>query len=170
MHIACLPHDLIVTDNCLGGLVNRHITVINSHIGDTISKRDIIDGLAGISYQAIITKWEIADVNHNVLEFAHIIHVAHVVDDVDITIEISDKKQLILPVKIDLGDLVVGQEVLTIQTHSLQCSLIKLEETAAIQIVNLVSGIIGVLNLRRHIIAMNLPSSCVANEGRHHSQ
>ena len=49
MHIACLPHDLVVMDDCLGGLVNRHVTVINSHIGDTISKRDVVDGLAGIS-------------------------------------------------------------------------------------------------------------------------
>ena len=86
------------------GLVNAHITVTNRSIGDTVDKNDIIDRFFIIGTDYVVVEDIIVHGSYRVFNAADIGHFTRCVDDIDICIGISDKKQSVIGIVIDLFD------------------------------------------------------------------
>ena len=163
-------HHLVVAGNRLGSLVDGNIAVIDCHIGDTVSKRDVIDGLTGITGEHVIFECVIADIHHNVFQLADIINGTRVVDDINVAVEISDKQQLILPIVENLRNLIIRQQVLPVQGNGRRRGLVKLEKATTVQVIDFVTCVINILNLGGQIVVMNFPGTGTGCNSGHHQQ
>ena len=105
----------------LGRLIDRDITIVNRHIGDTVGKCDVVDRLTGIAGQSINGRYRvIADTDNGLFQIVDVIHLAIGINDIDVGVQISNKQQLVLPVIINLGNLTARQLIMLIQHRGLR--------------------------------------------------
>ena len=86
------------------GFINANISVTNRSICGSVQENDIIDGFFIIGIEHVVVEDIIVHVSYRVLNATDIGHFTRCVDDIDICIGISDKKQSVIGIVIDLFD------------------------------------------------------------------
>ena len=156
VHADCIQH-FHIPDNRERSLINNGITITHRYIGLSITKGYVTDGLIHIIRQFPLGKCVVMHSGDHVLDAGNVPHVASCIDNVNVGVSVGHKQEPVLPVIVNLGNLVVGQHVLAVQWHGGQCGLVKLEQAVAVQVVDFVACIKHILNVSRNIIVVNLP-------------
>ena len=142
-----------------GRLVDGHKAETHGHIGYATREGDIADHLIGIGRRYAITVSVVTEMYFHILDAAHVGHLAVGIDDVDVGCRIGHKEQPVLPIIIDLGDQTIRKLILLGQSDRLQRGLVELEQMSTVQIIDLITRVVDILNLGIHIVVMQLPSA-----------